>query len=91
MKRFIALALLAFSLTTTAQAGFMPGIIHDRAPRPERGWTQGVPERSAGKTCRLEDAACTLHWSGQEERADGETSPFIWWGEALPRLFTWGR
>ena len=87
MKRFIALALLALSIAPTAQAGFMPGIIHDVVPRPEQGWTQGVPER----TCERADTACTLHWSGQEERADGETSPFIWWGEVLPRLFTWGR
>ena len=50
--------------------GFMPGIIHDRAPRPEQGWTQGVPERSVGKTTERK----TLIWNLRDVLAG-----FVWW------------
>lgn len=60
----------------------MPGIIHDRAPRPEQGWTQGVPERQAGKTTERK----TLIWNAAPTKPDW----FVYWGEVLSASFTWG-
>lgn len=85
MKRsLLVLSAVALLASSTAQAGFMAGVIEFKQahPAPSPGWTHGVPEVRPQQGERK-----TLIWGGI--RSD-EVKPgaFVWWAE-LDHLLTW--